>query len=263
MSGDHVDGRLEGFAQNPNFLGALLVLPFVAAVGLAGRRRSAWLVPATVCLAAMVATQSRGAFVSAAAGVAVALLQGRRRGIQAAIMAAAIALGTVFPGAIDAVEHLAVGDRPAAELTQNSSIREHVAWFAAKVAVAHPLRGIGYGVFPSYAENSPGLGIYIATHNDYLRLAAETGIPAFLVFLMLIWLGMKGPASGEAAVQRAVVAAYAVGMLFANQLANLVVSTPFWLALGCLLAAPASPEHHITSAKECRHDRRPAGGPRR
>lgn len=79
-------------------------------------------------------------------------------------------------------------------------------------------------------------------------MAAETGIPALIVFLVLIWLGMKSPASGEAAVQRAMVAAYAVGMLFANPLANLVVSTPFWLALGCLLAAPASREHPITSA---------------
>lgn len=247
-AGHREGGRLVGFAQNPNFLGALLALPFVAAAGLALRhRRPGWLVPAGVCVAAMAATQSRGAFVSAAAGVAVVLLQGRRRGIQVAIVAAAVVLGTVFPAAIDSVEHVAIGDRPAAELSQNSSVREHVAWYAAKVAAEHPLRGIGYGVFPSYAENSPRLGIYIATHNDYLRLAAETGIPALLVFLVLIWLGMKSPASGEAAVQRAMVAAYAVGMLFANPLANLVVSTPFWLALGCLLAAAASSrEHRIT-----------------
>jgi hypothetical protein len=248
-AGRREGGRLVGFAQNPNFLGALLALSLVAAAGLAFRhRRPAWLVPAAVCVAAMAATQSRGAFVSATAGVAALLLQGRRRGIQMAIVACAVVFGTVFPAAIGTVEHVAIGDRPAAELSQNSSVREHVAWYAAKVAAGHPLRGIGYGVFPSYAENSPDLGIYIATHNDYLRLAAETGIPALIVFLVLIWLGMKSPASGEAAVQRAMVAAYAVGMLFANPLANLVVSTPFWLALGCLLAAPASRRHPITSA---------------
>jgi O-antigen ligase len=250
VTGDHPDGRLDGLGLNPNFLGALFALPLVAAVGLARRqRRPAWLVLAGVCLAGMVATQSRGALAAGAVGVALVLIQGRRRGIQVAIVAAAIALGTVFPGAIDAAEHAAVGGRRAAELSQNSSIREHVAWFAAKVAAEHPLRGIGYGIFPSYAENSSGLGIYIATHNDYLRLAAEAGIPALMVFLILIWLGMKSPASGEAAVPRAMVAAYAVGLLFANQLSNLVVSTPFWLALGCLLAAPATREHHIKSAQ--------------
>ncbi|MFB9839667.1 O-antigen ligase family protein, partial [Actinoallomurus acaciae] len=212
-------------------------------------RRPGWLVPAGVCVAAMAATQSRGAFVSAAAGVAVVLLQGRRRGIQVAIVAVAVALGTVFPAAVDTVEHVAIGHRPATELSQNSSVREHVAWYAVRVAAEHPLRGIGYGIFPSYAENSPRLGIYIATHNDYLRLAAETGIPALMVFLVLIWLGMKSPASGEAAVQRAMVAAYAVGMLFANTLANLVVSMPFWLALGCLLAASSAREQPTTLAQ--------------
>ncbi|GLY85867.1 O-antigen ligase family protein [Actinoallomurus iriomotensis] len=248
-AGHREGGRLVGFAQNPNFLGALLALPFVAAAGLALRhRRPAWLVPAGVCVAAMAATQSRGAFVSAGAGLAVVLLQGRRRGIQVAIVAAAVVLGTVFPAAIDSAEHVAVGHRTATELSQNSSVREHVAWYAAKVAAEHPLRGIGYGVFPFHAANSSQIGIYIATHNDYLRLAAETGIPALIVFLVLIWFAMRSPASGEAAIPRAMVAAYAVGMLFANPLANLVVSTPFWLAVGGLLAAPASREHSITSA---------------
>ena len=254
VAGHREGGRLVGLAQNPNFLGALLVLPFVAAAGLAVRRRRAgWLVPAGICVTAMAATQSRGAFAAAAAGLAVLLLQGRRRGVQALVVAVAVVFGTVFPAAIDAAEHVAVGDRPTAQLSQNSSVREQVAWYAAKVAAEHPLRGIGYGVFPSYAENSPRLGIYIATHNDYLRLAAETGIPALVVFLVLLGLAMRSPVSGEASIQRAVIAAYAVGLLFANQLANLVVSTPFWLALGYLLAAPAArsavPEHHTTSAQ--------------
>ena len=54
---------------------------------------------------------------------------------------------------------------------------------------------------------------------------------------------MKRRGSGDLAVLRAMTAAYAAGLFFANELANLVVSTPFWLALGCLLATP------ITSAK--------------
>jgi O-antigen ligase len=249
--GHHVDGRLEGLGLNPNFLGALLAVPLVAAAALARRhRRPAWLLPAAACFAGMVATQSRGAFVAGAVGVTIAVIQGRGRVLQVLIVSAATVLGLVFPGAIDAAERVAVGGREAAELSQDSSIREHVAWFAARIAAEHPLRGIGYGMFPSYAEKSPRLGIYIATHNDYLRLAAEAGIPALIVFLVLAWLGVRRPASGDLAVLRAMAVAYAVGLFFANELASLLVSMAFWMSLGCLLAASRNTR---TSAQGVQH----------
>jgi O-antigen ligase len=128
-----------------------------------------------------------------------------------------------------------------------------VAWFAVRVAAGHPLRGIGYGTFPSHAGAE--FGLHIATHNDYLRLAAETGIPALVAFLGLLWLGLRRPASGDLAVLRAMTAAYAAGLLFANALASLVISTPFWLALGCLLATPRPPLDHTTTDRESHHDR--------
>jgi O-antigen ligase len=241
LYGHRMHGRLEGLTLNPNYLGGLLALPLVAAVGLAWRhRRPGWLVPAGICLAGMVATQSRGAFAAAVVGVAIVVMQGRRRGLQVLVVSVAVLSAVVFPGTIDVAQHAAVGGRGAAELSHNTSVREHVAWFAARVAAGHPLRGIGYDMFPAYAGGSPDLGLYLATHNDYLRLAAEAGILALIAFLVLIWLGLKNPGP-ELAVARAMTAAYAVGLLFANELANLVVSTPFWLALGCLLAAPRRP----------------------
>jgi O-antigen ligase len=245
--GDRPDGRLDGLGLNPNFLGALLVLPLVAAAGLAWRhRRPAWLLPAGVCLAAVAATQSRGAFLAAAVGVSVVLLQGRRRGLWFLVIAGVTTVGLVFPRAIDAAERLVVGGRQAAELSQDSAIRERVAWFAARVAAGHPLRGIGYGLFAPYAERPSGLGLSIATHNDLLRLAAEAGLPALGAFLLLLWLGLRRPVSGDLAITRAIAVAYAAGLLFANELASLLVSMAFWLSLGCLLAAA----HHQTDATQ-------------
>jgi O-antigen ligase len=241
--GERPGGRLEEFGLNPNYLGALLALPFVAGVGLACRdRRPAWLLPAAACFAGMVATQSRGAFVAAVAGVAVMFIQGRGRGVQVLIVTAAVAMGAVFPAALDAAEHVAVGHRQAAELRYDTSVRKQVAWFAVRVAAGHPVRGIGYGTFPSHAGSE--FGLHIATHNDYLRLAAETGVPALVAFLVLLWLGLRRPASAGLAVPRSMTAAYAAGLLFANALANLVISAPFWLALGCLLATPRPPLDH-------------------
>ncbi len=239
--GEQAGGRLQAFGLNPNYLGTYLALPLVASAGLARRHRQPlWLVPAAACLAGMVATQSRGAFVAGVAGVAIVFVHGRRPGRQALIVAVAAASGVLFPGVIRAAERIAAGGRKAAELSYDTAVRENVAWFAARVAIDHPLRGIGYGMFPRYAENSTSLGIYLATHNDYLRLAAESGIPSLIAFLALVQIGMRR--RGDLGVLRAMTAAYAAGLFFANELANLAVSTPFWLSLGCLLAASRLPE---------------------
>lgn len=249
--GDQVAGRLQGFGLNPNYLGAMLVLPLVAAAGLTRRtRRPLWLVPAAVCLAGIIATESRGGLLATAAGVAVVLVDGRPRKVQALIVAAVAVACTVLPGGTDTAEHVAAGGRPAVELSSNTEVREQAARFAAEVAAGHPLQGIGYGMFPPYAERSERLGLYIATHNDYLRLAAEAGILTLAVFLVLLWRGMRGRRHGDLAVLRAVVVAYAAGLFFANQLANLVISMPFWLSLGCLLAAPPGRTRFASSQGE-------------
>jgi hypothetical protein len=249
--GEHAAGRLQGLGLNPNYLGALLVLPFVAAVGVTRlTRQPAWLVPAAVCLAAMAGTQSRGAFLASVVGVGAVLVQGRPRHVQLAIVAAVTAAGAVLPSGLGAAEHLVAGHRPETQLSLNTSVREHAAGLAAQVAAEHPFRGIGYGMFPPYAQKSSRLGIYIATHDDYLRLAAEAGVFTLATFLVLLWLGLGRRRSGEAAVARAIVLAYAVGLFFANQLASLLISIPFWLSLGCLLAARRPPVGHIRSARE-------------
>ncbi|MCW2919498.1 MAG: hypothetical protein JWN52_7566 [Actinomycetia bacterium] len=239
--GDYANGRLEGFGFNPNYLGILLALPLVAAVGLGHRTRNpAWLAPAAVCLVAIAETQSRGAFLAAAAGVSVVLVQGRPLRHQALILLSAVGIASALPSSLGVVENVAVGDRSSSELSYNSTVREHAAEFAARVAIEHPLRGIGFGMFPSYAAKSPRFGVHMATHNDYLRLAAEAGAAALAAFLALLWLGTKGRRSRDLAILRAVVVSYMVGLLFGNSLANLVASTPFWLSLGCLLAATPS-----------------------
>jgi hypothetical protein len=249
--GDYADGRLQGLGLNPNYLGAMLVLPFVAAVGLTRlTRRPAWPALAVICVVGMVATQSRGAFVASVVGLAVVVVQGRPRRVQLAIVVAVTAIGAVFPSGLGAAEHLVVGQRTDSELSLNTSVREHAARVAAHVAAEHPFRGIGYGMFPPYAAKSPQLGIYIATHDDYLRLAAEAGVFTLATFLILLWLGAGRRRSGDLAVTRAIVLAYAVGLFFANQLASLLVSIPFWLSLGCLLAASSRPPvGHIRSVR--------------
>jgi O-antigen ligase/polysaccharide polymerase Wzy-like membrane protein len=246
LRGGYVGGRLEGLGCNANYLGILLALPLVAAVGLVRCTRSArWLLPAAVCFVPMADTQSRGAFLAAAAGVAFVVVQGRPAWVRAPMLLVAVAAGiaAAYAGRLTSlggfVAGLGAGDRSAVDLSLNNGVRTQVAELAVRVIAEHPLRGIGYWMFPAYAERVPDFGHHLTTHNDYLRLGAEAGLPALAVFLILLWSGARPGRTGDLAVLRAVVVAYGVALLFANPLASLVVSAPFWIALGCLLGTPA------------------------
>jgi O-Antigen ligase len=253
VRGGYVGGRLEGLGCNANYLGILLALPIVAAVGLLrSTRRLAWLVPAAVCFVALVDTQSRGAFWTTAAGVGAVVVQGRsRRGrVLLAAAGAAAAGAAVIAGKLPSIEKIAVGlgagDRSVTGLGIDNGARVRVAELAVRVMIDHPLRGIGYWMFPTYAERSPDFGLYLTTHNEYLRLGAEAGVPALVVFVVLLQGGMwrrraaaDDPIDEPVAdliVVRSVVVAYGVALLFANPLASLAVSAPFWMALGSIWA---------------------------
>ena len=237
IGGHYADHRLEGFGMNPNYAGVLAALPFVSGVGLACTRRAPlWLLVAAPCGAVLLATKSRGSILAAAVGIVMILMSGRSTRSKILVAAAAFTAVLLIPGSLAAVESLGVGGRTATELNFNNAIREKAAGVAVKVALAHPLRGIGYDMFPSYAAQSPNLGIYINTHDDFLRLACEAGLPSVAILIAVLWKACRWSGTGDLRVLRAGVVAYATCLLFANTLSSLMISMPFWAALGCLLA---------------------------
>lgn len=237
VRGAYASDRLIGLGLNPNYLGTALALSLVAAVGLTRFGRSwLWLAPAVVCVPALLETRSRGALVTAVVGLVCVLLVNRPFRHKVLIALAIGAAAVVLPGTLDSVEGHLMGDRTPTELTANTEVRKQAALLAVRVALDHPLRGIGYAVFPEYARTSSTLGIYINTHNDYLRLAAETGLVTLALLVALLWLGLARRHRAEHAVLQALCLSYAVGLLFVNALTDLVISTPFWISLGCLLA---------------------------
>ncbi|MGN9843397.1 O-antigen ligase family protein [Nonomuraea sp. H19] len=259
IAGDYASGRLEGLGVNCNYLGAMLAIPCVAAVAIA-RRKAAWLIPAGACLIAIFETQSRGAFLATSVGIFIIFVQSRSRLAQALLTVSTIAIAIVLPGTIDSLADIVVGGRSEPELSHNSAARIAVAGFAIQVIAEHPVRGIGDGLFASHAAESLNFGIYMATHNDYLRLAAESGIITLAVFLVLIWLGIRGRRTDEFAILRGIVITYMTVLVFANVLTNPIVSVPFWLSLGCLVAtrslneaenkSPTSANHGIHASAE-------------
>jgi hypothetical protein len=241
--------RLEGLGVGTNYLGAVLAMPAATGVGLARRYRSpGWLGAAAVCVFAIVETHSRGSLVAVAVGSAVALIADRP--LRQRIVGAATAS---LAGAVLALVHnpfsdFILGGRSAPELNSNSAVRADAARLAFAMAVDHPGWGIGYGSFPDTAMNDPRLGIYINTHNDYLRLAAEVGVAAVVLFAVLLVAGLTAPAWPVLVPVRAAVAAGATNLVFANVLSNLTVCGAFWICLGCLLATRTrrwDPERHL------------------
>nr|WP_275941380.1 O-antigen ligase family protein [Planosporangium flavigriseum] len=238
VRGEYVDGRLVTETLNPNYLGAALAVPAVTAIGLAwASRRLLWLLAALPSLAALVATRSRGAMVAVVAGLLVLVVVHLRRTrwpVLVAAVAGLAGLALLASGGLAWLQ-LGLGGRSANELTYNNGVRADAAWFALQVTLEHPLRGIGYGMFAPYAGLHSPQQIVINTHNDFLRLAAEAGLPALLLFAYLLWRGLRGLRDYEYAVLGAAVVTYAVGLLFGNVLSNLIVTAPFWVALGTMM----------------------------
>jgi O-antigen ligase len=78
---------------------------------------------------------------------------------------------------------------------QSQIERTELFWKSVHLMGSHPLLGVGVGEFPDavYANDlenrtrSPALG----THNSYTQVGAECGIPALIVYLLIVFTGIR------------------------------------------------------------------------
>lgn len=193
-------GLLRPFATlgHPNDLGGYLVmlLPFSLYFGLRGPFMA--LLPLPI-MAAIIATQSRGAWLAAAAAVFFAALAGRRsataRGIVVVFAAWAVlgvggvtAAGLLLPGVGDALR-FRLGDL----LTLGPS-REYY-WKAAwQIFLDHPWLGVGLDSFRTAFEHVRSPWYWVVepagsigkAHNDFLNTMATQGILGGISFVLTI-----------------------------------------------------------------------------
>jgi O-antigen ligase len=82
------------------------------------------------------------------------------------------------------------------EAVSSSAARRRLLENAVKVSISHPLFGVGIGQFGTYmsgVEKSQGLRSgWQGTHNTYLQISSEAGIPALIIFLTMVWLSFTG-----------------------------------------------------------------------
>lgn len=256
--GSHNGYRASGPLEDPNDFGYLLACtaPLAAYLVTADRRRRPlWGLCFALIVAGMLATFSRGALV----GIGALLLWGivTRRiplwamlsGIVVASVVTALAFTLWAPlldTALHEKEHIA---------SANTESREAL-WVAAlKLAERRPLTGVGPERFPKEAlpllRNDP---INLAranvkrsvTHNSYLEILSEDGIPAlllFLAYLAVAWrltrVAQRRAICNNDADERRLATALQASLLIAivsGVFLSEELSAPFWLLGGLAVA---------------------------
>jgi O-antigen ligase len=185
--------RLGTGVSETNYFAAnlVLVIPIAFAIALAqseATKRKLWAGAAIFLVLALFMTSSRGGFLGLlVAGLAYAY---RRRGPVGAVAVLAILLVAALPTGI--------GGRMIASITGTAhetpgleqSNRAHTALLYAgfRMVADAPITGVGPHNFKALSlRYAPELDRAFIAHNTYLELAAETGLPVLLLFLLLVW----------------------------------------------------------------------------
>jgi O-antigen ligase len=191
--------------QNSNDLAAITILMLAAALALwtsEPRRTPAWwlgLGCAVVFVLTILLTQSRGAVLALGAiGMPSALALARRRPRLVPVFAAlvGVALYLAPAGLWERMAGLGKATSVATigEMDPEGSARDRwaVIQTASRIIADHPLTGVGLGAYRfANFDYNPMLG-RLDTHNTYLNVAAETGIPGLAIFLTLVCSVVRG-----------------------------------------------------------------------
>ncbi|HEY2398253.1 MAG TPA: O-antigen ligase family protein [Solirubrobacteraceae bacterium] len=248
------DFRAAGPLQDPNDFAYLLActLPIVSYLaGADRRRRPLWVLAFLAIAGAMLATLSRGALV----GVGALLVWGivTRRiplwvilgGLVSGLVVVALAF-TLWKPLIDVALH------QKSHVAKSNTESREVFWGAAiQLGEKRPVTGVGPGRFPTEATpllhgNVGGALEHPVTHNTYLEILAEEGIPALLLFLAYLagaWMLLRKVQARAAldvdrdlqrlatALQASLVLAVVSAFFLSEEL-----TSPFWLLGGLAVA---------------------------
>lgn len=236
--------RATGPLPDPNDLAFVLVAAAPLLVAVRGSRVLVAMV-AAVLVTGAAATFSRGGALALAAAVGWLAV---RRVLSLRVLAGALAAAAVVGLAVVRLAGPAL-DRALAEKTfvagSNVDTRE-LRWRAAARMVAdHPLLGVGPGGFRSeYAAASHNAEIAEQTpvaHNMFVEVAAELGLPAFVLFVLLVAtafaaservLRVSADPRPMVALQAALVAVLVASTFLSEQ-----YYLPLWLLVALAVAA--------------------------
>lgn len=270
-SGNHTFGRAiwNYIYNNPNDLAALSLLALGVALALtfSGPSRTVARlgagISAILLLVVILLTQSRGAVIGLLAGMgpAVVWLGVKRPRFLVPAVLLGVAIGFTTPASVwerisgmeklTSVATIAEAD-PEGSAAQRFEIQK-VAW---RIFSDSPVFGVGLGAYQqANAVYAPDLGKR-DTHNTYLNLAAEVGLPGLVLWCALVWSVLRFAyrsrrlaAPGELATQQAWIErafwGYLVACVFATYAAltfPYLMLAILWCSATLLARAPSRPE---------------------
>jgi UDP-N-acetylmuramyl pentapeptide phosphotransferase/UDP-N-acetylglucosamine-1-phosphate transferase len=238
------EGRPKAFFKDPNVLGPYLVPAVVAFLYHAAHSRSFgksfYLSCALVCAVGVVATASRGAWLNLAVVVVVYTILGRTKAMTLALLAVTaglvLALVSLSGSAPDLFE-LFAGRMQLQDYDADRFMATRQAW---ELGLQYPI-----GVGPGDITSRMGLAA-MDPHNTYLRIWAENGPAALLLFVVIIGAATMGTvlvwfnASGRTREAMACALALLVGVLVNAAVVDALHWRHFWVILGlCVFASHA------------------------
>jgi len=186
----HPGGRLQGvFSSNTNSnylaLSMAISLPLCLVFLFQSRsrlRKAAWAMLMLVMTYAIFLTASRSGLLALIAVTLVCVwefaVRGRRRYLIAIVTLAGIVFSLYASQGL--MRRLSSQDESAEE---SSRQRQELLTKSLKVTAEHPLFGVGPGNFTVVS------GVWRVTHNAYTQMSSEGGLPALLLYLLILWSG--------------------------------------------------------------------------
>ncbi|MEA2387121.1 MAG: hypothetical protein QOJ22_1295 [Thermoleophilaceae bacterium] len=250
--------RVNSAFYDPSIYGRFLVVGILASLVfvLFGRRVAAWtaLAVAVVTFVGLVPSFSQSSFVALAAGIVVALAAAwGRLAIVPIALAAAVTAAVVL--GVPQARHRIFGDQG---LSHATSGRSKLVSNGLDLVRSHPLVGVGTGGFrAAYAEHTGLKGKQpkaAASHDTPITVAAETGIPGFVLFAWLVGAAlllpfrrnpMRGTLTGGTGRARLAFGLALLAIVVHSLFYNALFEDPlFWglLALSALAARQSEPE---------------------
>jgi hypothetical protein len=225
-----LEGILGGYYADPNdmALAIIISLPLCLALLLLSRNRL-WKIFWSISMLAMVCavflTGSRGGFLALLVVAAVCLwefaIRGRRRYLLVLAGLVGVVLwqssGGMLVGRLKGTFNV---NEDTAAAYASGQARQQLFWRSIEVTKEHLLFGVGPGNFNAVS------GQWHTTHNSLTLMSSEGGVPAFMLYVLILWCAFKNLKATKRLVRGqtesrvlaralfASLAGYAVGSLF-------------------------------------------------
>jgi O-antigen ligase len=248
--------RLLGPQLQPNDFGAFMAYaaaPFIALLLNYINRPRVLAVAIPYLLATariLLATFSRGAYLGVAlAGVVAGYVRGKMFLLGAAVagLLLVVAVPQLVPESLQARMGQTSTGAPGTETLDTSSQTRLILWDAAfKMTMKSPVFGYGFKTFPKFKGDFTETPVEESdNHNMYLYLSSQMGIPAVVLFVLILWrmgsIGIRVYRASEERFARVLgmsaaalaAAAFLVNM-FGSRMVDICVSVYFWITLAAV-----------------------------